>query len=194
MGTTEPNAEVNSYAPPRALASASKWWRVARLAGPALVQQLLLLTIQLYDQFLAGFFTEDHTAALNTANYLYWAVTSYTAIVSVGATAVVSRFVGATDYPSANRAVGQSLILAAVCGLIAAVIGLFGVRTIVSYLGLHDAAAEYAIAYLGPLAALLPFYLIEVGGIACLVGAGDTKTGLMTLAGVVALNVPLAWF
>ena len=190
MGT---HATKDRVGPP-ALASASKWRRVIGLAGPALAQQLFLLVIQLYDQFLAGFFTEEHTAALNTANYLYWAVTSYTSIVSVGATAVVARFVGAMDYPMANRAVGQSIILAAACGLAAALAGLLGVAVIVRFLGLHGASAEYAVQYLLPLAGLLPFYLIEVGGIACLIGAGDTRTGLRTLGGVVCLNVPLAWF
>jgi putative MATE family efflux protein len=60
-------------------------------------------------------------------------------------------------------------------------------------LNLTGPAAGYAVAYLAPLAGLLPFYMVEVGGIACLVGAGDTRTGLATLAGVVAVNVPLAW-
>jgi putative MATE family efflux protein len=49
------------------------------------------------------------------------------------------------------------------------------------------------VQYLRPLAVLVPLYLVEAGGIACLVGAGDTKTGLATLSGVVAVNVPLSW-
>ncbi|HET6574741.1 MAG TPA: MATE family efflux transporter [Fimbriiglobus sp.] len=178
---------------PPALASASKWRRVLGLALPALAQQLLLLAVQLYDQYLAGLFTAAHTAALNTANYLYWAASSYTVLVSVGATALVARFVGATDYKLANRAAGQALVLAVVCGVAAAVAGWFGLDPLVRLLGLEDEAARYAVAYLRPLAALLPFYVVEIGGIACLVGAGDTRTGLATLAGVVAVNVPLSW-
>jgi putative MATE family efflux protein len=180
-------------AAPPALASASKWRRVLGLAVPAWAQQLLLLVIQLYDQFLASNYSAAHTAALNTANYLYWAVSSYTVVVSVGATALVARFVGGSDYRLANRAAGQALILAVFCGLLAAVAGLLGMSAAVHGLGLRDEAAGYAVQYLRPLAALLPLYLIEAGGIACLVGAGDTKTGLATLAGVVAVNVPLSW-
>lgn len=179
--------------PPPSLASSSKWRRVLGLALPALAQQFLLLVIQLYDQYLAASYTPAHAAALNTANYLYWAVSSYTVVVSVGATALVARFVGATDYPMANRALGQSLLLAAACGVLASVVGLLGVPTLIRVLNMPPESAGYAVEYLLPLAALLPFYLIEVGGIACLVGAGDTKTGLATLVGVVAVNVPLAW-
>jgi putative MATE family efflux protein len=188
----EPAAETAPATPP-ALASASKWKRVLGLALPALAQQLLLLTIQLYDQYLAGHFTDAHTAALNTANYLYWAVSSYTVLVSVGATALVARFVGGGDYKLANRAAGQALVLAVACGVAAGVAGMLGVEPLVRLLGLHDDAIVFATAYLRPLAGLLPFYILEAGGIACLVGAGDTKTGLATLAGVVLVNVPLSW-
>ena len=41
--------------------------------------------------------------------------------------------------------------------------------------------------------ALLVFQTIEVAGIACLVGAGDTRTGLWVMIGVAVVNVPLAW-
>lgn len=181
-------------APPPSLAVTSKWRRVFGLALPALAQQLLLLVIQLYDQFLAGSFTEAHTAALNTANYLYWAVSSYTVVVSVGATALVSRFVGARDHALADRAAGQAIVLAAGFGIAAATVGSFTLVPLISALGLRDDAAEIATTYLAPLAMLLPFYLLEAGGIACLVGAGDTKTGLATLSGVALVNAPLAWF
>jgi putative MATE family efflux protein len=162
------------------------------LAIPALLQQLLLLVIQLYDQYLAGFFTESHTAALNTANYLYWAVSSYSVLVSVGATALVARLIGAGDRSAARRATGQAVVLAVAAGVLAAGVGLVGLRPIVHLLGLRGEAAAFATEYLWPLALLLPFYLVEIGGIACLVGAGDTRTGLATLSGVVGVNVPLA--
>ena len=41
--------------------------------------------------------------------------------------------------------------------------------------------------------ALLAFRVIEVGGVASLVGAGDTRTGLSVQGGVAVTNVPLAW-
>jgi putative MATE family efflux protein len=65
--------------------------------------------------------------------------------------------------------------------------------TFLAALNVTGDQAEYAVDYLQPLAALLPFYMIEVGGIACLVGAGDTRTGLKALATATAVNIPLAW-
>ena len=60
-------------------------------------------------------------------------------------------------------------------------------------LQLHGDAAEYCRAFLTPLAALLVFQITESACVACLAGAGDTRTGLKVLGGVAILNVPLAW-
>jgi putative MATE family efflux protein len=63
----------------------------------------------------------------------------------------------------------------------------------VRLLGLRGDTADYAADYLLPMFALLVFQVIESAGIACLTGAGDTRTGLWVRAGVAALNVPLAY-
>src|SRR5262249_8266983 len=44
-----------------------------------------------------------------------------------------------------------------------------------------------------PTFALMVFQVVEVAGIACLAGAGDTRTGLYVLGGVAVVNLPLAW-
>src|SRR5262249_11085353 len=78
---------------------------VLALALPALAQQSLPLLVRLSDQYLAAHFDlpasadrKAYLAALTTAGYLYWFVSSYTVIVGVGATALVARFVGAGDW------------------------------------------------------------------------------------------------
>ena len=64
---------------------------------------------------------------------------------------------------------------------------------LVEALGLTGDAAHYCTDFLTPLAAILPFQMVEAACIACLAGAGDTRTGLHVLGGVAVLNVPLAW-
>jgi putative MATE family efflux protein len=134
-----------------------------------------------------------YQSAQTTAHYLAWFITSYTVIVSVGSTALVARFVGAGDWRAAIRATNQSLLLAAFFGLLGTAIGLVGMGRIVELLQLHGEAAELAVDYLTPLFALLTFQMVGLAGIACLVGAGDTRTGFMVLGGVAVLNLPLAW-
>jgi putative MATE family efflux protein len=176
------------------------WRLVLALALPALAQQYLHLLVQWSDQFLADRFEltdparrKSYQAALTTAGYLYWFVSSYTVLVSVGATALVARLVGTGDRPAADRATGQAVLLAAGFGLVAAVAGVLGLPALVAALGLTGDAAADCVAFLTPLAVLLPFQITESGLAACLAGAGDTKTGLKVLGGVAVLNVPLAW-
>ncbi len=183
--------------PSESPAGSVAFWSVRRqilfLAAPALLQQGLLLTIQLYDQYLAGQFSQHHQAALTTANYLYWFTTSYAVVVNAGATALVGRFVGARDWHLANRTTAQALVLALVFGLLGTALAFAGLPGLIRLLALEGDSADIALHYLYPLAGLLPFYMVEVGGIACLVGAGDTRTGLKALATVTLINIPLAW-
>src|SRR5437016_14157430 len=95
------------------------WRLVLALALPALAQQYLHLLVQLSDQYLADRFKlpdpahrKAYLSALTTAGYLYWFVSSYTVLVSVGATALVARLVGAGDWSAAKRATGQAVLLA----------------------------------------------------------------------------------
>jgi putative MATE family efflux protein len=170
------------------------WRRVLALGIPALAQQYLFFLIQQYDQFLARRFSPDHQAALTTANYLYWFVSSYSVIVGAGATALVGRCVGAKDFPLANRATGQALLLALTFGLFGSTMGLLGMPWLLNALQLQGNSPQIAMEYLYPLVAILALQMLETGGIACFVGAGDTRTGLMVLVGVTLVNVPAAWF
>lgn len=177
----------------------SIWRQVLALALPNLAQQYLHLFVQLSDQKIAAEFPvpvaerADYLSALTTAGYLYWCVTSYTVLVSVGATALVARFVGAGEWTTARRATGQAVLLGIAFGLIGTFAGLLGLRSLIAAVGPSGLAAEHCIAFLTPLAILLTFQITESACVACLVGAGDTRTGLYVLGGVALLNVPLAW-
>ena len=134
-----------------------------------------------------------YQAAQTTALYMAWFINSYIILVSVGSTALVARFIGAGDRKPAIHVTNQSLLLAAILGVLGTAAGLAGVSPLMGLLQLHGDAAALAAAYLRPLFALLTFQIIESAGIACLTGAGDTRTGFWVLGGVAVLNVPLAW-
>jgi putative MATE family efflux protein len=173
---------------------------VLLLAWPVLVQQILVLAVDLSDFFLAGWFRPPdpsrhvaYQAAQTTAGYLAWLITCFTVFVTVGSTALVARFVGARDRAAAVHATNQSITLAVFFGLLGTVAGLTAVDDVVRLLGLTGDAAELGASYLRPIFALLAFQVIEQAGIACLVGAGDTRTGLFIRGGVALVNLPLAW-
>lgn len=133
-------------------------------------------------------------AAQTTANYLAWFITSFSVLVSAGSTAMVARFTGAHEHDLAVRVTHQSLLLSLFLGGLITLAALGGgLRWLVQVLQLRGEAAEFAWAYLVPLFALLVFQVVETAGIACLIGAGDTRTGLWVAAGVAVVNLPLAW-
>jgi len=105
----------------------------------------------------------------------------------------VARFTGAGDRVSAVHATNQSILLAGVLGLIGSALGLTLMGRLVAALQLEGEAASFAVAYLQPIFLVLMFQVIEYAGIACLVGAGDTRTGLWVTMGVAIINLPLAW-
>jgi len=189
-------------APGRALLDLDRpaWRLVLTLALPALAQHYLLLLVRLSDHYLAGHLDisdsdllRQYQSAMTTAGYLYWFVSSYTIFVSVGSTALVARFIGAGDHRQADHAVGQSIVLGFAFGLAGSIAALLWLPSLVGALQLTGEAARYCTNFLTPLAILLPFQVMESACVACLSGAGDTRTGLHVLGGVAVLNVPLAW-
>jgi putative MATE family efflux protein len=187
--------------PPDLVHQARPPWRiVVRLAWPILIQQFLIQSVSLYDQFLAGNNVpsdsskhEAYQAAQTTANYIAWFLSSCTSLVAVGGTALVARLVGAGDRAEAVRATNQSILLAVLFGLVATPFVLAILPGGVGALGLTGDTAEAATHFLKPILTLLTCQLITQAGIACLVGAGDTRTGPVILSGVAMINIPLAW-
>jgi putative MATE family efflux protein len=174
------------------------WRLVIALALPVLAQQGLYFIVTLSDRYLAGHIPADNQTALQaaqtTAHYLAWFISCYNILVTVGSTALVARFVGARDWKLAVAVTHQSLLLAVfLAGVATAWALLGGIRGMVELLQLQGAAADYATDYLRPLFVLLVFQMIQAAGNACLVGAGDTRTGLWVMIGVAVVNLPLAW-
>ena len=176
------------------------WLLVLMLAWPVLLQQLLVFAVNLFDGLLAGRFQNvgpaeqiATQAAQTTANYLAWFLSSCSILVSVGATALVARLLGAGDRRTAVHAANQSILLAVVMGVVGGAALLLGLPYILEALQLHSEEAAYAAAFLRPMFVLLTLLVVESVGVACLVGAGDTVTGMVVLGGVALINMPLTW-
>lgn len=175
------------------------WGLVIALALPVLGQQGLQFLVNLSDRYLAGHIDDVPNmpalqAAQTTAHYLSWFILCYNAFVTVGSTALVARFTGAGDREQANAVTHQSILLAVAFGAVGTLFGIAGgIPLLVGLLQQHGDAADYAVGFLQPMFLSVVFQMVEMAGIACLVGAGDTRTGLWVLGGVAVLNLPLAW-
>jgi putative MATE family efflux protein len=170
------------------------------LAGPAVGLQALVLLVNLTGRWLAGNATSATAAdqlalqgAQTTCFYLSWMIGSFGILASAGATALVSRLVGAGDWNDANRAMHQAVIVAAVVGIAGWLLGAFGIDGLLALLNLDGTAAVYARQFLRAMLLLLPFQLLATTLNAALAGAGDTRTPLKIGVCATAANLPLAW-
>ena len=178
----------------------SMWRHALALAGPAVGLHGLNLLVSLTGRWLAGN-AETATAAdqlalqgaQTTCFYLAWMIGSFGILASAGATALVSRLVGAGDWDGANRAMHQALLVVAGVGIAGWLLGGFGIDGLLALLNLDGTAAGYARQFLRAMLLLLPFQLLTTTLNASLAGAGDTRTPLKVAVLTTIANLPLAW-
>lgn len=167
---------------------------LARLVAPALAEQLLVMLVGFSDTWLTGWFLDQpHLAAINQINYILWFLNNLFYLVSIGATAMVARFVGAGDYPAARRVSHQALILGALLTLVPLVIGLMLTPQLIAAAQLEGEAAAAARQFLSYIWPVLPLIMVVQVGTACLRGAGDMVTGLVAMTVVNVVNVSIGW-
>lgn len=200
LESSDPAPDLPADRPASIDLSRPTWLRVLSLAWPVYVQQMLLMLVNVYDLYLAGnnpptdeSLHVHYQAAQTTAIYLSWFLATLAYLVSVGATALVARFVGARDYRLAIRTTHQALLLALIIGTVFSIVGLLFLDSLIGLLGLHGEAADMAVRFLEPILWLMTFQVICTTGLACLVGAGDTRMTLWVLGGVAFVNVPISW-
>lgn len=164
------------------------------LSAPVLVEQALLYLVGLSDTLLTGrYLSEDHLAAVTVASYLLWSLGSILTLVSVGSTALVARLVGQGDRPGAARICQQAMTMGLVLGTAILAAGWVLVPPVVRTMNLCGPAATGAALFLRIVLAVTPLLACTTVGIACLRGAGDTRTGMWVMILVNAVNIGLSW-
>jgi putative MATE family efflux protein len=159
-----------------------------------MVEQLLVMLVGFADTLLAGHYLEaPHLAAMTMIAYSLWLFTNLFAFVAIGAVAMTARFVGADDWPAANRVTNQAFVLGGILALAFAACGVLWGGHFATLLKLEGEPAALATRYLRILVPVLPLMMLEQVGIGCLRGAGDMVTGLVTMIVVNAVNVGVSW-
>lgn len=167
---------------------------VLRLAVPVIFEQLLAMLVGLSDTYLTGrYLTEEHLAAISSMAYLTWILNSLFVVVTIGATALVARSVGAGDNAMARRTTNQAFLLGFALSVPVTVVGFLGGATVVAVLRLPSHPAELALQYWDILIPALPMMMCTAVGAACLRGAGNTVAGLAIMVLVNISNVALSW-
>lgn len=165
-----------------------------RLVWPVLAEQVLVMLVGFSDTLLAGhYLSESHLAAMTVIAYAMWMLTNLFSFVAIGAVAMTARFVGAGDWPTANRVTNQSFLLGGLLAATFTTCGLIWGDRFAGMLQLEGEPAALATRYLRFLVPVLPMIMLESVGIGCLRGAGDMVAGLVTMILVNVINITVAW-
>ncbi len=165
------------------------------LTLPVLVEQVLHLLVGFVDLWLTGNYLpgEAYIAAMTLMIYTLWLVGNVFGFVALGSTAMIARFAGAGDRVMANRVMNQSMVT----GLAWAAILMALTLPLASYyptlMGLEGTAAAAAERYLTIELCVLPAIMVERVAVACLRGAGDMVSGLVTMAIVNVINMVVSY-
>lgn len=164
---------------------------LARLSTPMLVSALLQNLQSVIDLFWVGHLGPVAIAAVAMSGTLIMVLFPMLMGLSVGTVALVSRAVGADQPEEAERAAGQSLLLAVVLGVISGLVGALLAGPMLRLLGaegdvLHAGTSYMRVSLLG---GVTVFVLFIANG--ALQGAGDALTPMWIMAAANGLNVGL---
>lgn len=163
------------------------------LSWPVLVDSLLNSLVGLTDTVLAAAISTAATDAIGGASYIIWFVHLVIMALDVGATALVSRSVGAGRLAVANAAVGQTMLLALIAGTGMGLLTAAMTGPLAATMGLSEEAAGAFRVYLYIVAAGVPVAAILLASIACLRGAGDSLRPMTAMVVVNLVNIISSW-
>ena len=166
---------------------------VVAVAWPILAESVLSSTVGLVDTMIAAGISAPATDAVGGAAYMLWFLGLITTAIGVGATAIISRSMGAGRLSVARAVLGQAVMLAAFSGVLVA-LGLYLLTpALAGLLSLGDAARHEFERYLRTMCLGVPFSTMMYATMACSRGAGDSLRPLWAMAVVNIVNLAAAW-
>ncbi|SHK03684.1 putative efflux protein, MATE family [Anaerobranca californiensis DSM 14826] len=150
--------------------------RVMNLAWPAILEMFMSTLVQFVDTAMVGQLGAVAISAVSLNTSPMWFITGIFTGVSVGATALVARYIGANKLGEANNAAKQSLILGTIMGAIITILTLTLGQYLPKFMGAEPEVLPYATMYLKILGTTFILHFISFIASGILRGAGDTKT------------------
>lgn len=164
---------------------------IAVLAMPMLVAGMLQNLQSIIDLFWVGRLGPGAVASVSMSGTILFLLSPLLMGVSTGTIALVARAIGAGQHEEANRAAGQSLMLALVLGVLSAVVGLLLSAKAFHLLQAPEEIVADGVAYLRiMLVGSFTMFVLFIGNSA-LQGAGDAVTPMWIMGMANVLNMVL---
>lgn len=165
---------------------------LTRLAAPMLVGGILQNVQSLIDLFWVGGLGPEAVAAVAMSGTILMVLFPMLMGLSTGTLALVARSVGAGRMDEAGRATSQSLILAAVLGVVSGLLGWFLSESLLRLLRAEPEVARQGGIYLRlTMAGGFTVFILFIAN-AALQGAGDAVTPMWIMAVANIVNIVLA--
>lgn len=156
-----------------------------RLAWPAILTGLLATAVFLGDRLMLARYDQQALASMQLQGPLLWSISSVFMASCMGSVALVARSVGAGDLDRARAVARAALRIAAILGVVIAVLAIVLLDPLVVTFGPEEPELRaMSASYLGVTFAALPATFVATAASLILGGYGDTRTPL--LAGLVA--------
>lgn len=168
---------------------------IIRFSLPILATGILHLLYNAADIVVVGRYAGDAAqAAVSSTSSLINLIVNVCMGLSVGSNVVVARMIGAKNKEGVHRSVHTAITLSLICGLLAAFVGFFFSRTILSAMGSPDDVIDMSALYLKIYFIGTPANMIYNFGASILRASGDTKRPLLFLSISGLVNVLLNLF
>ncbi|MFZ5980760.1 MAG: MATE family efflux transporter [Candidatus Zixiibacteriota bacterium] len=162
---------------------------VFSLAIPVVLGMLMEFALHITDLFWVGMLGPAAQDAITTSMVVIWTVFAFIALISVGITALVSRYIGARDLDKTRFYINQGMMLAVFLGLLFSIIGYLVAPYILKFMGPGEKTLVQAIPYLRIFLLSAIFYTLVETAYAVFRASGDTRTP--TYVGVLAIVINL---
>ncbi|MEN6358000.1 MAG: MATE family efflux transporter [Armatimonadota bacterium] len=171
------------------------WSAVWYLAWPTAVNTIIQTAYNIINRMFVGRLPDatDALAAVGIGGAALMVQFAFTIGLSVGASALVARFLGAQQYSDADETTRQSLILSVVGGVVTAIPLMLWPHYLVSLIGAKDGVIGLSGSYSAIVAySSIPMFLyMTITSV--LRSAGDVRSPLYAGAAVIAINVLFDW-
>ena len=168
--------------------------RMLRFSIPLMCSSVLQLLFNAADIVVVGRWAGDNSlAAVGSNTALIGLLTNLFVGLAVGANTLAAKSFGARDREELHRVVHTSILLSLLSGVLLAVVGFFGARTILTWMQTPDNVLGLAALYLRIYFLGMPATMVYNFGAALLRAEGDTQRPLyfLSLAGVVNIVLNL---
>ncbi|MBQ8829986.1 MAG: MATE family efflux transporter [Oscillospiraceae bacterium] len=165
-----------------------------RLAIPAVTAQIVNMLYNMVDRIYIGHIDvigADALTGLGVCNPLIIAISAFAALVCMGASPTVSRFMGEGDNAKAEKVIGTSATVLIIVALILTVVMEIFCTPLLYAFGASDITIKYAVEYLRIYAIGTIFVQITLGLNTFITAQGFAKTGMFTVIIGAVLNIIL---